>query len=90
MLRLTYVLLILTNYRLDLFFKKHPAIYLLRILAWLNPWSYINRYRYTAGQRLRLALIKLGPIFIKFGQVLSTRPDLLPEHLVTELAKLQD
>jgi ubiquinone biosynthesis protein len=42
------------------------------------------------AQRLRLALEELGPTFIKFGQVLSTRPDLIPVDLLEELARLQD
>ncbi len=42
------------------------------------------------GQRLREALQKLGPIFVKFGQVLSTRRDLLPPDIADELARLQD
>ena len=42
------------------------------------------------GQRLRMALERLGPIFVKFGQVLSTRRDLLPADIAEELAKLQD
>ena len=42
------------------------------------------------GVRLRLALEHLGPIFVKFGQVLSTRRDLVPLDIVEELAKLQD
>jgi ubiquinone biosynthesis protein len=42
------------------------------------------------GERLRLGLERLGPIFVKFGQVLSTRRDLLPADLADELAKLQD
>ncbi|MEY4910622.1 MAG: ubiquinone biosynthesis regulatory protein kinase UbiB, partial [Pseudomonadota bacterium] len=42
------------------------------------------------GQRLREALESLGPIFVKFGQVLSTRRDLLPLDIADELAKLQD
>src|SRR6185312_4121642 len=42
------------------------------------------------GVRLRLALESLGPIFVKFGQVLSTRRDLLPVDIANELAKLQD
>ncbi len=41
-------------------------------------------------ERLRLVLQDLGPTFIKFGQVLSTRPDLLPENFIKELGKLQD
>ena len=42
------------------------------------------------GERIRLTLEALGPIFVKFGQVLSTRRDLLPEDIANELAKLQD
>ncbi len=42
------------------------------------------------GERIRLALEELGPIFVKFGQTLSTRPDLLPEDIALELTKLQD
>ncbi|WP_043769298.1 ubiquinone biosynthesis regulatory protein kinase UbiB [Algiphilus aromaticivorans] len=42
------------------------------------------------GERLRLALEELGPVFVKFGQALSTRPDLLPPEIATELARLQD
>ncbi|MEO5696860.1 MAG: ubiquinone biosynthesis regulatory protein kinase UbiB [Burkholderiaceae bacterium] len=42
------------------------------------------------GERLRLGLERLGPVFVKFGQVLSTRRDLLPEDFADELAKLQD
>jgi ubiquinone biosynthesis protein len=42
------------------------------------------------GQRLRQALECLGPIFVKFGQVLSTRRDLLPLDIADELSKLQD
>ncbi|HJT60156.1 MAG TPA: ubiquinone biosynthesis regulatory protein kinase UbiB, partial [Burkholderiales bacterium] len=44
----------------------------------------------TRGRRLRQALETLGPIFVKFGQVLSTRRDLLPEDFADELALLQD
>ena len=42
------------------------------------------------GERMRLTLERLGPIFVKFGQVLSTRRDLLPTDVADELAKLQD
>jgi ubiquinone biosynthesis protein len=42
------------------------------------------------GERLRLALESLGPIFVKFGQLLSVRPDLIPEDITSELARLQD
>ena len=42
------------------------------------------------GERMRLALEELGPIFVKFGQAISTRRDLLPRDIADELAKLQD
>jgi ubiquinone biosynthesis protein len=57
-------------------------------------YRFIPRYAGLAdpgrGERLRLALEALGPIFVKFGQVLSTRRDLLPTDIADELARLQD
>src|SRR6188472_3379895 len=50
-------------------------------------WRNLSRPR---GERLRLALEALGPIFVKFGQMLSTRRDLLPVDIADELARLQD
>jgi ubiquinone biosynthesis protein len=49
-----------------------------------------RKFEQPPGVRLRLALESLGPIFVKFGQVLSTRRDLLPVDIANELAKLQD
>ncbi len=49
-----------------------------------------RRWDMSRGVRLRLALERLGPIFVKFGQMLSTRRDLLPVDVANELAKLQD
>jgi ubiquinone biosynthesis protein len=57
----------------------------LSILCWASPNSDLPR-----GKRIRLTLEALGPIFVKFGQVLSTRRDLLSEDIANELAKLQD
>ena len=63
----------------------------LRFLFYLSPWTWFARSQGTTrGERLRLALEELGPIFIKFGQALSTRRDLLPRDIADELAKLQD
>jgi ubiquinone biosynthesis protein len=47
-------------------------------------------HKLPRGERLRLALEELGPVFVKFGQALSTRPDILPPEVAQELAKLQD
>ncbi|HZP12481.1 MAG TPA: ubiquinone biosynthesis regulatory protein kinase UbiB [Nevskiaceae bacterium] len=49
-----------------------------------------GNYSRPRGERLRLALEDLGPVFVKLGQALSTRPDLIPEDIAIELAKLQD
>jgi len=62
-----------------------------RLLTKVLTFSRIGRTVTTPrGVRLRLALEELGPIFVKFGQVLSTRRDVLPEDIADELAKLQD
>jgi ubiquinone biosynthesis protein len=63
--------------------------HLLRPIAWINR---LVRRRPTQplGVRIRLALEELGPIFVKFGQALSVRPDLLSPEVGEELAKLQD
>ena len=68
------------------------------LTSFQNPWltrlarvlSFGRRLNAPRGVRLRLALERLGPIFVKFGQVLSTRRDLLPADLASELALLQD
>ena len=61
----------------------------LRLLSYLNPWSFTKKNK-SRGESLRLTLEKLGPIFVKFGQLLSTRRDLLPDDIAEELEKLQD
>ena len=62
----------------------------LRFVIHLNPWNLFRKHPLTRGQALRQSLEELGPIFIKFGQALSTRPDVLPEDIALELSKLQD
>lgn len=61
-----------------------------RFLIYFLPWNWFIRERAPQGQRIRHALEDLGPIFIKFGQMLSTRKDLLPEAIAEELSLLQD
>jgi ubiquinone biosynthesis protein len=65
---------------------KHSPI--LRKLTYLNPLSF--RYQQTRGESIKVALEQLGPIYIKFGQLLSTRSDLIPEDIILSLEKLQD
>ena len=60
-----------------------------RFIRLIMPWTWVTRST-PRGVRIRLALEDLGPIFVKFGQILSTRRDLLPDDLAIELAKLQD
>ena len=63
----------------------------LRFLFYLSPWTWFQRSAATTrGERLRVALEELGPIFVKFGQAVSTRRDLIPRDIADELAKLQD
>lgn len=61
----------------------------LRILSYLNPWSFSKEGK-SRGESLRTILEKLGPIFVKFGQLLSTRRDFLSDDIADELEKLQD
>jgi ubiquinone biosynthesis protein len=61
-----------------------------RFFMFVNPWYWLHKNKLTRGERLRKAIEDLGPIFIKAGQVLSTRRDLLPDDIAEELSKLQD
>ncbi len=61
-----------------------------RFLFYLAPWNWLPRKYPPRGVRIRRALEQLGPIFVKFGQILSTRRDLLPDDIAEELARLQD
>jgi len=62
----------------------------LRLLLIFAPWRVFPEPKLSRGERLRKALEQLGPIFVKFGQILSTRRDILPEDLANELKILQD
>lgn len=61
----------------------------LRWLVYLNPYHWFMR-RVPRGERVRLAIEALGPIFVKAGQILSTRRDILPDDIANALAHLQD
>ncbi|HEY2249621.1 MAG TPA: AarF/UbiB family protein, partial [Planctomycetaceae bacterium] len=68
----------------------------LRLLRYLRWWRRVVMRRpdpapsLTFAQRIRLAVEELGPTFVKFGQVISTRPDLVPAPIIAELEKLQE
>jgi ubiquinone biosynthesis protein len=89
------ILRIVLRYRLDELFtiaglsprQLHlPA----RVLLRLFPTAVLPRAEGPPARRLRLALEDLGPVFVKFGQILSTRPDLLAPDFAEELRELQD
>jgi ubiquinone biosynthesis protein len=86
--RLLKILLVGVRYGLDEFLLGHERMAGLR--AVINSALFWRVLTEPRAVRLRLALEELGPIFVKFGQVLSTRRDLLPSDIADELAKLQD
>ncbi|RRJ83138.1 ubiquinone biosynthesis regulatory protein kinase UbiB [Aestuariirhabdus litorea] len=87
--RLIRILWVIGRYRLDDLLEGIQLPWYLRLLRALSPWRFSNSQR-SRGERLRLALEELGPIFVKFGQLLSTRRDLLADDIAEELVKLQD
>lgn len=90
--RLLRIQRVVIRYQLDDLLFALPLPLWARVLRYALPWRWLPRTSLdlSRGARLRLALEELGPIFIKFGQVLSTRRDLLPLDIADELAKLQD
>jgi ubiquinone biosynthesis protein len=90
--RLFRIQRVVIRYRLDDLLFALPLPWWLLAVRFVLPWRWIPRRKseLTRGARLRLALQDLGPIFIKFGQLLSTRRDLLPEDIADELMLLQD
>jgi ubiquinone biosynthesis protein len=91
LIRLLQIQRALVRHGLDDFVRATHLYRPFRFLVYLSPWTWFQRsIGVTRGERLRLALVELGPIFVKFGQALSTRRDLLPADIADELAKLQD
>jgi ubiquinone biosynthesis protein len=88
LLRLLRILAVSLRFGLEEFLLGHERVRGLRPL--INAALFWRPLREPRAVRLRLALETLGPIFVKFGQVLSTRRDLLPADIADELAKLQD
>lgn len=88
LLRLLFIGFIVLRYGLDELALSGFRQRWVRVLVWVMTLG--RRLHAPRGVRLREALERLGPIFVKFGQVLSTRRDLLPDDLADELARLQD
>jgi ubiquinone biosynthesis protein len=78
---------VLAHHNLDEYLQDIPPL-----KPWLFLFHIFPRRKDTSsrGERLREALQELGPIFVKLGQMLSTRPDLIPDDIALELSKLQD
>ena len=86
--RFITILRVFLRYRLDeLIPQEHLP---LRAKLLLLSCRLFASSKLSRGERLRRACEELGPIFVKFGQLLSTRPDLVPDDIVTELNYLQD
>ncbi|TMU26306.1 ubiquinone biosynthesis regulatory protein kinase UbiB [Halomonas sp. ATBC28] len=89
-LRLLRISWVISRHRLDTLLPLERLPWWLQALLWFSPLRLIPVGKRSRGERLRLSLEALGPIFIKFGQMLSTRRDLLPADIADELKRLQD
>jgi ubiquinone biosynthesis protein len=81
---------VMIRYRLDVPLLAYDLPVSVRLLFWCMPWRLLVPVRGSVAQRIRLALIDLGPVFVKFGQLLSTRRDMLDDELAEQLATLLD
>jgi len=89
-LRLLYIQRVLIRHGLDeLVFAMH-LFRPVRFLQYLLPWNWFRPVRQPRAVRLRMVLEELGPIYVKFGQLLSTRREMLPEDIAREFSRLQD
>jgi ubiquinone biosynthesis protein len=89
-LRLLYISWTLLRHGLDELILASHLFRPLHFLRWFMWWNLLRNRELGRGVRIRRALEDLGPIFVKFGQILSTRRDLLPDDIADELIKLQD
>lgn len=88
--RLLYIKYIFLKYGLDRLIWSTSFFRPLNFFIIFFPWRWFSKKELPTGESIRLALEELGPIFVKFGQLLSVRGDLLPDDIAAELAKLQD
>jgi ubiquinone biosynthesis protein len=81
---------VILRHGLDDYFARSEARFMFKLARFFQPW-HSNRYpEHSKEARLMLALQALGPIYVKLGQLLSTRRDLIPPAIADELARLQD
>ncbi len=88
--RLLAIQRVLIKYGLDEFIFATHLFRPVRFLFYIFPWNWFGRKKEPRARRMRLMLEELGPIYVKLGQILSTRRDLIPEDIANEFAKLQD
>ena len=89
-LRLIHINWVLVVHGLDELVLKTHLFRPVRYLAFITPSYWRKPKADSRGVRIRRALEDLGPIYVKFGQALSTRKDILPDDISDELVKLQD
>ena len=90
-LRVIHIAWVLLRHGLDEFILAAHLFRPIRFFRFLSPFYWVDRGRRPGyGVRIRRSLEDLGPIYVKFGQILSTRRDLLPDEIAAELSKLQD
>jgi len=90
-LRVAHIAWVLMRHGLDEIILAAHLFRPIRFLRFLSPFYLANRRRQSPrAERIRRTLEDLGPIYVKFGQILSTRRDLLPDDIAEELSKLQD
>ena len=90
LLRLLKILNTFAHYRIHRALPDLPGKFFLGLLFWLFPGRWVPARLDKPYQGMRLALQELGPVFIKLGQMLSTRRDLLEDDFANDLANLQD
>ena len=88
--RMLKISVILSRYQLDEFLEATHLYRPMRLLRVIPPWRQRDVSDKPRGERLRLALNEMGPIYVKFGQIISTRRDLVAPDIADELALLQD
>ncbi|GAB4223311.1 MAG: ubiquinone biosynthesis regulatory protein kinase UbiB [Gammaproteobacteria bacterium] len=91
--RFIYITYVMTRYGLGYLLLTNllaPGFSLVKAIIYMHPGHWFRRRYLSRGESIRLALTALGPIFVKFGQTLSTRADLIPQDIMAELTLLQD